>query len=108
MNTMFGPMLNCFIHTLMYAYYGAVGVGAKLAPLKALMTSAQMAQFVVILVHSVFHIASPGKFWPVHLAWVQLALMFQMLYMFGDFFRTSYMGNSAKGAKGAREAAKGD
>jgi hypothetical protein len=76
-NTAFGPMINCFIHLLMYGYYGFTGVGIRLDFIKMIMTSAQMVQFVVILVHSVFHLSRPNAHWPLLLAGVQTLLMIQ-------------------------------
>lgn len=76
-NTCFGPMINCFIHLLMYAYYGFTGIGIKLDFIKVVMTSSQMLQFLVILVHSVFHLAQPNVYWPQLLAGIQTLLMIQ-------------------------------
>lgn len=43
-HSMFGPAINSFIHTMMYAYYGLTGVGISLpVAWKKAMTSAQVS-----------------------------------------------------------------
>ena len=71
---------------------------------KPCITALQIAQFVVILVHSVFHMTAPNRYWSWTLAAVQTALMFQMLFMFSDFFARAYLGGGGKGAAGAAPA----
>jgi hypothetical protein len=41
-------------------------------------------QFVVILLHGLFHLARPDLGFPRLLVWVELGLMAQMLFMFGE------------------------
>ena len=84
-NSAFGPCINSFIHTLMYSYYGITGAGISLpVAIKKLMTSSQLLQFVVILGHAIFHLVNWGTYWPPLLAALELLLMIQMLFMFGE------------------------
>jgi hypothetical protein len=104
-NNSFGPMINAGIHTVMYSFYGLTGLGFKLPAVKPFITSGQMAQFVVILAHAMFHVAMGGRFWRPHQIALQIGLMIQMLYMFGDFFRSAYLGGGkARPAKAAKSS----
>lgn len=79
LNTAFGPALNSFIHTLMYAYYGLTGMGVRMPVVwKMVMTSSQMLQFVIIMGHSLFHMAHWNVYWSGHLAVIELLLMVQV------------------------------
>jgi hypothetical protein len=82
-----------------------VGESTKKA-VKPCITALQIAQFVVILVHSCFHLSMPNRYWSWTLAAVQTALMFQMLFMFGDFFARAYLGGGGKGAAGGAAPAR--
>jgi hypothetical protein len=107
-NSYFGPAINSFIHTVMYAYYLAAQLGYR-SPLKKYLTIMQLVQFVFILVHASFHLwvniaaYKPGPaaapldllfgtdvYYPSALAYIQLGLMILMLSMFSDFFVKSY------------------
>jgi hypothetical protein len=81
----FAPMINSFIHVIMYAYYTASGLGYKVSG-KLIVTALQITQFFVILAHSAFQLYHGGAYWPQPLCYVTIALMFQMIYMFSDFF----------------------
>ena len=70
----------------------------------------QMTQFLVILVHAAFHAFHAGRYWTLPQAIVQVLLMVQMLWMFGDFFKKAYGGKSSKSDGGGKSSggAKGD
>jgi hypothetical protein len=73
-------------------YFFSTRVGKDVKKVvKPCVTALQMGQFVIILLHSLFHLASPEKHWSLQLAVVQMLLMLQMLWMFGDFFLKSYV-----------------
>lgn len=63
----FGPMINSVVHFFMYLYYlfsnkpYVLSEGAKRA-IKPCVTGLQIAQFVVILLHSTFHCLQPDRY----------------------------------------------
>jgi hypothetical protein len=76
---------------------------------KKLLTQMQMAQFVAILIHSLYHLyvnifvswqgprtgwqaylMGKDTYWPSHLSYVELFLMILMLAMFSDFYLSAY------------------
>jgi hypothetical protein len=73
----FGPMINSLVHLFMYTYYFFSNkVEARLAKaVKPCITALQIAQFVIILAHSLFHLTAPDVYWPSTLAAVQTVLM---------------------------------
>lgn len=77
LNSGFGPSINSAVHTLMYAYYGLTGLGYKPA-YKILLTAGQIAQFFVIMIHAIFHLAFYGAAWDGRLAVMELLLMIQV------------------------------
>lgn len=86
----FGPMINSFIHTVMYSYYLLAGLGVRVPrALKQTITSMQLTQFVLIAAHSLFHATHP-TYWPSLLTWTQMVLMVNMLFMFSSFFAAAY------------------
>jgi len=92
----FGPMLNCFIHTLMYAYYMLSAFGPHMQKYlwwKRYLTRMQMLQFIMILSHSsccllmkkvelVYHAKT---FHTIHL--VYLTTLF---WLFNHFYQKAY------------------
>jgi hypothetical protein len=90
----------CDLSLLSTAYYGITGFGIPLPFIKPFLTSGQITQFMVILAHSSYHLYNWDKFWAWENAMVQFLLMWQMLYMFSDFFVKMYLGK-----KGSTKAA---
>ena len=58
-------------------------------PWKKLLTQAQLVQVVVIMAHSLYHLAARTP-WPTHLPLIELAITLQMLWMFRAFFVRTY------------------
>jgi len=90
----FGPMLNCFIHTLMYAYYGLAAIGPHMQKYlwwKKYLTRMQMAQFVCIFLYcanAVMHSAQPMV---KTMLWIHWIYMISLFYLFNLFYQTSYI-----------------
>jgi len=59
---------------------------------KMLMTTGQMVQFVLVMAQAVFHLlpANMDRYWPRSLTTISAVLMVQMLWMFGEFFATTF------------------
>lgn len=92
---------------MQYSYYLITSLGFR-PSWKPLLTAAQLLQFVVILVHALYHLlVVPGLCWSPFVSWVELGLMVQMLLMFGDFFISSY-GSMCGKRSGKKPRAKGE
>ena len=89
----FGASINSIIHVIMYGYYTLALVGIP-CPWKKWITNCQMLQFCLCIVHALYS-ASCGK-----LPWIlpasQIFVMVNMLILFGDFYRKSYLSNKNK------------
>uniref|UniRef100_UPI00358E1BD9 very long chain fatty acid elongase 2-like isoform X2 n=1 Tax=Myxine glutinosa TaxID=7769 RepID=UPI00358E1BD9 len=75
-HTFFGAAMNCFIHVLMYLYYGLSTIPRAQPYLwwKKYITQAQLIQFVLTILHTISAIVWPCGF---SIPW----LMFLMFYM---------------------------
>ena len=93
----FPPMINSFIHTVMYFYYALTAVGIRV-PWKKYITVGQLAQFVVVMAHAVWQLVNFDTAWPAAVSVISFLLMIQMLFMFGDFFTSEYSGGKAAAA----------
>lgn len=90
----FGPLLNCFIHSLMYAYYMLSAFGPHMQKYlwwKKYLTRMQMYQFVLIffycsnlMTHSMTEV---GRFF----AWLNWFYMISLFWLFNHFYQTSYV-----------------
>jgi elongation of very long chain fatty acids protein 4 len=85
----FGPILNTFIHFIMYTYYLATCFGIRI-PGKHLLTQLQMFQLFSILVYSIFVIAMDCEY-PHWTQYAQVVFLVTLLYLFYDFYRKSYL-----------------
>lgn len=91
-NSAFVPLVNAFVHIVMYLYY-ALSTFPSLRPYlwwKKYLTAMQLVQFVMIIVHSIYSMLKPQCEWPkifIYIALVNAALFFRMFY---SFFRATY------------------
>jgi len=93
--TAFGAGLNSLIHAIMYTHYFITSLG-KSNPFKRYLTNAQLVQFVMCVLHSVF----VGLFETTSVqSWWALQFFYQlsMIYLFSDFYKRTYEKNSEKG-----------
>ena len=77
-----GPMINSLVHFVMYGYYGLTGakvLGALTGAVKPYITSFQIAQFLILLAQSGFHLFYLGKYWDARCTVLQFVLMLQMV-----------------------------
>lgn len=81
----FGCLINSFIHVIMYSHYLMTSLGYS-NPFKRYITQAQMAQFLILLIHSIIAI-SYEKIFPAKYAYIQLVYQIQMLLLFGNFYK---------------------
>eukprot|EP00036_Acanthoecidae_sp_10tr_P015133 CAMPEP_0206285492 /NCGR_PEP_ID=MMETSP0106_2-20121207/125_1 /ASSEMBLY_ACC=CAM_ASM_000206 /TAXON_ID=81532 /ORGANISM="Acanthoeca-like sp., Strain 10tr" /LENGTH=234 /DNA_ID=CAMNT_0053716009 /DNA_START=174 /DNA_END=878 /DNA_ORIENTATION=+ len=112
-NSVFGAVLNSFVHVLMYSYYflSAVGVHKRWLWWKRYLTQLQITQFWVVFAHAAYSIVE--VYWgrchfPLWMGFANIAYMVSMIVLFGAFYARSYGGSGASGATSAGTgAAKG-
>lgn len=91
-NSGFFPWINSGVHTIMYTYY-ALSTFDSLRPYlwwKKYITKLQMAQFVLVIVHSVYSMMIPGCKWPRVFMYLSIFNAFLFLSLFYSFFKRSY------------------
>lgn len=102
-SSFFAPMINCFIHVIMYGYYGFTLLGSRYQKYlwwKKYLTVLQLIQFVITLIWSVFNLfgsSEKGGFgfgfgcdfpkWP---HFISVFYMTSFLVLFGKFYSKSY------------------
>lgn len=100
-SSFFAPMINCFIHVIMYCYYGLTLLGARYQKYlwwKKYLTVLQLIQFVITLIWSVFNLfgnSKGGGFgfscdfpkWP---HFISVFYMTSFVILFGKFYSQSY------------------
>jgi len=91
-DTYFSAAQNSFIHVLMYGYYFLASLKIN-APWKRYLTQAQMLQFGLNMVQSIYVIYYPTPY-PSLFAYILLTYCFSLLVLFGNFYIQS---NSKRG-----------
>lgn len=95
-NNAFFPWINSGVHTIMYSYY-ALSTFESAKPYlwwKKYITKIQMAQFILVIVHSLYSMAITGCKWPRVFMYLSIFNAFLFLCMFYSFFQRTY--NNAK------------
>jgi len=86
------PMVNCFVHVCMYAYYALSALGPWIQPYlwwKKYITMLQMVQFVIVITKTVVTLVVTCSYPNIYL-WGQLVYMLSLLVLFLDFYRQTY------------------
>lgn len=83
----FGACVNSFIHVIMYSYYLSALFKWPF-PFKKYITRMQMAQFVIVSIHSLY-VLYHGHM-STFLASFQLSVMISMLILFSQFYTSKY------------------
>jgi len=94
-NSAFFPLLNSFVHTIMYAYY-AMSTFNSLKPYlwwKKYITQMQMVQFVLVIIHSIYSMLIPSCEWPKIFMYLSIFNAFIFFCLFYSFFRSTYKTN---------------
>jgi hypothetical protein len=87
------PLLNSFVHTLMYTYYALSTLGPRLQPYlwwKRYLTTVQMIQFVIVMVHSLQVLFLPSCDFPKILLYLSVFNALLFLLLFYSFYRNTY------------------
>jgi len=88
----FGPLLNCFIHALMYTYYMLSAFGPHMQKYlwwKMYLTKMQMLQFIFVLIHTSNAIRCTLTF-PRSLMWLQWTYMVTLFALFLKWYLKAY------------------
>ncbi|RWS27975.1 elongation of very long chain fatty acids protein-like protein [Leptotrombidium deliense] len=89
-NNGFIPMVNAFVHTLMYSYYALAAVGVQNITWKKFITKLQLAQFVLVTIHSTYFLLDSTC------QCSKLLILFQVIHgilffhLFYSFYRKAY------------------
>ncbi|XP_015762300.1 PREDICTED: elongation of very long chain fatty acids protein 5-like isoform X1 [Acropora digitifera] len=91
----FGAACNCFVHVMMYAYYGLSAIGPHMRPYlwwKRYITKLQLTQFVLVVIYllNVYRSNCVG-FWENVLLTLYLIYLASLLILFGNFYIQSYL-----------------
>ncbi|ROL51089.1 Elongation of very long chain fatty acids protein 2 [Anabarilius grahami] len=99
----FGPMLNSFIHILMYSYYGLSTIPSmhKYLWWKRYLTQAQLVQFVLTVTHTVSAWVVPCGF-PLGCLKFQTFYMCTLVVLFVNFYMQTYKKRRLEGGRMAK------
>ncbi|XP_071486804.1 very long chain fatty acid elongase 4-like [Diadema antillarum] len=89
----FSGMVNCLIHVLMYGYYFLSALGPSIQPYlwwKKYLTSLQLVQFVVVLIHSLIVLYQDCGF-PRGYVYALIAYLISHIILFSNFFHKAYV-----------------
>ncbi|XP_048868571.1 elongation of very long chain fatty acids protein 2 [Brienomyrus brachyistius] len=87
----FGPLLNSFIHVLMYSYYGLSTIPSmhKYLWWKKYLTQAQLVQFLMTITHTLSAAVYPCGF-PLGCLLFQSSYMMTLVILFVNFYIQTY------------------
>lgn len=85
----FGCLLNSLIHVIMYSHYLITSFGIN-NPFKKYITQMQLAQFLILFIHSIVVMCNYEKYFPIKYAIIQFIYQLQMIVLFSNFYRNSY------------------
>jgi len=92
--TFFLCMLNSFVHTVMYGYYGLSALGPSVQKYlwwKKYITQMQLIQFFAVMFHSIVNIMSPGCTFPKAFSASYLIYGIIITCFFLNFYIQSYI-----------------
>ncbi|XP_075679920.1 very long chain fatty acid elongase AAEL008004-like [Dermatophagoides pteronyssinus] len=92
----FVPLINLFVHTIMYSYYCLAAFGERLRPYlwwKRYLTQLQMLQFAIAIVHSLIPLWIDCGFQPFF-AYAMIAHAILFWIMFYNFYQKNYNQNN--------------
>ncbi|XP_015784314.1 elongation of very long chain fatty acids protein AAEL008004 [Tetranychus urticae] len=109
-NNGFIPLINAFVHTVMYSYYALSALGPHMKPYlwwKKYITQLQLVQFCLATVHSLVMFADQTCTCSKFLISLQAAHGILFLFLFGDFYKKAYLAKKpSKGVSSKKIAAK--
>ncbi|XP_059062788.1 elongation of very long chain fatty acids protein 4-like [Achroia grisella] len=89
----FMATINCFVHTIMYTYYGIAALGpsyAKYIWWKKYLTLLQLVQFILVIAHLLVQTYTSKCPMLGITYWIGLANLFLFILLFTDFYNKRY------------------
>lgn len=89
----FFPLINSFIHVIMYTYYALTTFGPKITPYlwwKQYLTRLQMIQFVLVMINAAKTFMSSDCRFPILFAYLQASIATIFFILFAMFYRDAY------------------
>ncbi|RWS27464.1 elongation of very long chain fatty acids protein-like isoform X2 [Leptotrombidium deliense] len=89
----FTPLINSFVHVVMYSYYALSTMGPKVKPYlwwKQYLTQLQIIQLVMVLIHTTYIVLTPQCEIPKIFFLIGLPQVLLILGMFCSFFMKTY------------------
>lgn len=89
----FLPLINCFVHVIMYTYYCLSAMGPRVHKYlwwKKYLTQLQIAQFIIGGIHAMFPIYFDCGY-PKYLSHLILYVTFLFLCLFANFYLKNYL-----------------
>jgi len=96
--TWFGPFFNCFIHSIMYAYYCLAALGPHMQKYlwwKRYLTMMQLTQFFFVIVQ-LLNTFNTGCKYNTMCAYINFAFVITLVGLFTDFYIRSYRANKKR------------
>ena len=91
-------LLNSFVHSIMYAYYGLATLGPQMQPYltwKRYLTQLQIAQFIVIVLFSIYFLLNQRGY-PLYFPLNMLLQSALYIILFTRFYLNTYTKTTAK------------
>ncbi|XP_050400549.1 elongation of very long chain fatty acids protein 7 [Patella vulgata] len=95
----FLPMINSFVHILMYGYYCLSALGPAIQPYlwwKKYLTKIQMTQFAMIIIHTGYNLLRPSCRFPKFVMVYCIIITSIVAVLFGNFYYQNYIKNNSK------------
>lgn len=95
----FFPLINSFIHVIMYIYYAISTLGPRVQPYlwwKRYLTRLQMVQFILVMINAAKTFMSKDCKFPVLFAYLQATVATAFLILFAMFYRNAYTRNQKR------------
>lgn len=89
----FFPLINSFIHVIMYVYYGLSTLGPKVQPYlwwKKQLTTLQMIQFILVMINATYGFTFTDCKFPILFLYLQGSVAAIFLILFSAFYRNAY------------------
>ncbi|GAU95331.1 hypothetical protein RvY_06965 [Ramazzottius varieornatus] len=89
----YGPIINTFVHVVMYSYY-LLSMFPALQPYlwwKKYLTQLQLVQFLLILSATIVNLAREDCKYPRWLGYIQLWFLLALVVLFSNFYVQSYL-----------------
>lgn len=92
----FFPLVNSFIHVVMYSYYALTTFGPRVQPYlwwKKYLTSLQMIQFILVMLNAFKTFMSQDCKFPILFAYLQATVAIAFFILFAFFYHDAYHKN---------------